>query len=161
MNTRVVYWREGVFSNASLPRDDQANDGSVFRSGDAGSVWYTESGQLVTHSKIGLSVNSTHALIGHGVVDALNRLPIHGRLGRGFQVLIPPSVCESACSLLYEADRKTYGARFEFVVSRQAQPDSTEYRIRIDNREYQRTLSGLRSLLSSVSREGRAAWLRI
>ena len=39
------------------------------------------------------------------------------------------------------------------------QPEPVEYRVRIDNREYQVTLARLRYLVSMASREGHAAWI--
>jgi hypothetical protein len=38
---------------------------------------------------------------------------------------------------------------------------AVEYRIQIDNREYQRSLSRLQYLLSTASREGRIVWIAI
>lgn len=131
------------------------------RTGAAGCVWVDEAGQLETDSRVELSANTTHALLGHGVVDVLNTLPIEGTLGEGAEVLIPPAVLEDVCSIFYEADRKTYGASYEFVVGRGNDPEPIEYRLRIDNREYQATLSRLTFLTSSASREGNAVWLRI
>ena len=96
-------------------------------------------------------------MIGHGVVDALNALPIEGRVGDGEDALIPPAVLEDACSLFYEADRKTYGAIYEFVVATRLESELVEYRVRVDNREYQAALSRLTFLTSTASREGDVA----
>jgi hypothetical protein len=136
-----------------------------YRSGEAGYVWLAENGALETDTRVALSANSAHALLGHGVVEALNELPLDGRLGSGLEVIVPPASLEDARSMFYEADRKTYGARYEFVVEPEdaAREDSSdvEYRIRIDNREYQRTLTRLTYLMTMASREGRAVWLRL
>ncbi len=128
------------------------------RRGAAGLAWLGPSGQLESETRVDLMPNSAHALIGHGVVDELNELPLQGRLGSGLQVLIPPAMLDQVLRILYAADTKTYGAVYEFVV---ASLTSVEYRIQIDNREYQRTLSRLQFLVSAGSREGRSAWLSI
>lgn len=136
--------------------------GVAWRTGEAGFVYPDPAveGQLVAERRIALSANTTHALLGHGVVDELNRLPLQGRLGSGLQVLIPPPQLEPVRDVLYKADDKTYGAAYEFEIASDAQA-GIEYRIRIDNREYQHTLSGLQFLLRTAANEGMAAWLRI
>jgi hypothetical protein len=128
------------------------------RRGEAGVAWLEPGGQLETEARIELSPNSAHALIGHGVVDALNELPLQGRLGSGLQVIIPSPILDAARSIFYGADTKTSGAVYEFVVERHP---AVEYRIQIDNREYQRSLSRLQYLLSTASREGRIVWIAI
>jgi hypothetical protein len=96
------------------------------------------------------------------VVDALNELPLKGRLGSGLQVLISPQQLEPARQLFYRADERTYGETHEFVLGTGSNRcDPVEYRIRIDNREYQHTLSGLQYLLRIASREGMAVWMSI
>ena len=65
--------------------------------------------------------------------------------------------------IFYEADRRTYGPRWvgvEFVAARCSEPP-TEYRIAIDNREYQRTLSRLQYLASTAARHGNGVRIRI
>lgn len=132
-----------------------------YRTGDAGRVWFSRTGELETDVRVRLSANSTHALIGHGVVDALNALPLDGQLGEGRQVLLAPAVLEAAGRVFTEADRNTYGGSWEFVAGVGEEPDQVEYRLCIDNREYQVTLARLRYLVSMASREGQAAWIRI
>jgi hypothetical protein len=149
---RVIYLREGAVGEAHAPR---------LRCGAAGCAWLTEDGSMASETRVQLSANSTHALLGHGVVDALNELAIQGKLGRGLEVIIPSEVLDLARSIFYEADGKTYGASHEFSLGHGVGAGRVEYRIRIDNREYQRTLSALQFLLSSASREGRLVWLRI
>jgi hypothetical protein len=130
-----------------------------FRTGAAGRVWLGERGELETDERVRLSANAVAALAGHGVLDALNRLPLEmGRLGEGREVLVPQASLDAAADILTEADRKTYGAVWEFVVGRQ---DGAEYRVRVDNREYQRALARLRDLIVAASRQGFAVWLRI
>jgi hypothetical protein len=132
-----------------------------YRTGEAGRVWYSGTGELETDVRVRLSANSTHALIGHGVVDALNALPLDGQLGEGRQVLLAPAVLEAAGRVFSEADRNTYGGFWEFVAGVREEPEPVEYRVRIDNREYQVTLARLRYLVTMASREGQAAWIRI
>ena len=120
-----------------------------------------EGGDIQTDVRVELSANSTHALIGHGVLKELNRLPLDGRLGDGRQVLLPPAVLDDASAVIARADRRTYGGAWEFVAGVVEEPERIEYRVRIRNREYQVTLARLTFLMSTASREGRAAWIRI
>ena len=132
-----------------------------FRTGEAGEVWVDESGEIHTDRRVGISANSTHALLGHGVIEELNRLPLEGEVGEGTDVLIPHAVLEEAQGVFYDADRKTYGDTWEFVVAAGEASGLVEYCVRVHNREYQRTLSRLTFLLGSASRAGRAVRLRV
>ena len=130
-----------------------------FRAGAGGRVWLSERGELETDERVRLSANTVHALEGHGVLDALNRLPLEmAKLGEGRDVLVPQAALDEVADILTEADRKTYGAQYEFVVARE---HGAEYRIRIENREYQRALARLRDLVVQAGRQGFAVWLRI
>ena len=130
-----------------------------YRTGAGGRVWLSERGELELDERVRLSANTVHALAGHGVLDALNRLPLElGRLGDGREVLVPQASLDEAADILTDADRKTYGASYEFVV---ASEPGVEYRIRIENREYQRALARLRDLIVGAGRQGYAVWLRI
>ncbi len=160
MAVRVRYVRD---ADSPIP-------GIEWRRGEAGFVLQADDGRLVAEHRMVLSANTAHALFGHGVVDELNRLPIQGRLGSGLQVLVPPAQLEPVRDVLYRADTKTYGADYEFALELRGparagggdeadQPEKVEYRIRIDNREYQHTLSGLQFLLRTAANEGMAAWL--
>ncbi len=131
----------------------------ALRVGDAGWVWINEAAELETNTRVHLSPNTTHALLGHGVVDVLNELPLEmGPLGDGRDTLVPQALLEDASAMLYEADRKTYGAVHEFVLARER---GRELRLRIDNREYQRSLARLQDLVRGASRAGHAVRLRI
>ena len=130
-----------------------------FRTGAGGRVWLSERGELETDERVRLSANTVHALEGHGVLAELNRLPLElGRLGEAREVLVPQAALDDAADILTEADRKTYGASFEFVIARDAR---NEYRVRIENREYQRALARMRDLIVAAGRQGFAVWLRI
>jgi hypothetical protein len=129
--------------------------------GEAGHVWVDASGDLQTDTRVALSPNTTHALLGHRVVAELNRLDLDGTLGGGLDVLVRPPRLDAVADVLYEADRTTYGALYEFVVSRDQGHPGLEVRLRIDNREYQRSLARLQFLITTASREGRAVRLRI
>jgi len=131
------------------------------RSGAAGFVWLGARGDLESDTRGELSANTTHALRGHGVVDALNALELEGRVGGGVEAVVPPAALDPARSVFVDADRTTYGAAHEFVVARRDLPDRTEYRIRIDNREFQIALARLTVLATQASREGKALWIRI
>lgn len=157
---RVVY----------LSGSREAGDPAILRTGEAGYLIVEANNQFSTETRVQLSANSTHALLGHGVVDALNELPIQGRVGRGRDVIIPPGELHTARRVFYAADAKTYGQDYEFVVDepdeggeseKNEDGEEVEYRIKIDNREYQHALSGLQYLLSTASSEGIAVWIRI
>jgi hypothetical protein len=130
-----------------------------FRSGAGGHVWLGEGGAFERDTRVRISPNTTHALLGHGVVEALNRLPLMGELGNGLETVIPQAELRAAAEILYEGDRKTYGGTWEFEVG--FDTSGTLYRIRIDNREYQSGLLRLTDLLNAASRIGYAVWLRI
>jgi hypothetical protein len=134
---------------------------SLLRSGEAGFLWIGEDGAFQTDTRVELSFNTTHALLGHGVVDALNELALEGRVGEGVEAILPAAILDSARAVFIDADRTTYGATHEFVLASRSDPDPTEYRIRIHNREYQAALTRLTDLTSSASREGKAVWVRI
>jgi hypothetical protein len=130
-----------------------------YRTGVGGRVWLSERGELEVDERVRLSANTVHALEGHGVLGELNRLPLEmGKLGDGREVLVPQFALDEAADILTEADRKTYGATYEFVVARDA---GAEYRIRIENREYQRALARMRDLIVAAGRQGFAVWWRI
>jgi len=148
---RVVYLKSDVAEPAACP----------LRTAEAGCAWFSADGAFVRDTRLQISANSTHALLGHGVVAQLNELPLEGVLGGGCDVLIPQAHLDAARALLFEADRKTYGASYAFAVAAEVEPEPVEYRLRIDNREYQSTLSHLTFLLSVASREGLAVWIRI
>lgn len=141
--------------------DENAEGTSLLRTGEAGTLWIGENGSFDSDTRVALSFNTTHALLGHGVVDALNRLALEGRVGAGVEAVLPAMVLDAARDLFIDADRTTYGAIHEFSVGSRADPTPTEYRIRIHNREYQASLAHLTFLASSASREGKAVWIRI
>ena len=151
LQRKQIYLQPEQFESPPVP----------FRTGEAGEVWVGEAGEIHSDRQLRISANSTHALLGHGVVDALNRLPLEGELGRGRDVMIPHAVLEDAQLVFYEADRKTYGGSWEFAVPSGDGTESVDYRVRVHNREYQRTLSRLTFLLGSAGRAGRAVRLRI
>ena len=129
--------------------------------GNGGHVWIDERGDLETDTRVELSSNSVVALRGHGVADALNRLPLEmGELGVGRDVLVPQHALDDAARIFVEADRFTYGATWELPALREGGPPPIEYRLVIDNREFQRTLARLQFLVSTASRAGHAVRLR-
>lgn len=148
---RVVY----------LTADEFAEPPPPFRTGAAGIVRVGDDGALEQETRLRISANSSHALTGHGVVAALNALGLEGELGGGAPVLIRPALVPTARRILYEADRKTYGGRWEFVVAREEGPEPVEYRVAVVNREYQKTLVRLVDVLNRASRFGEAAWLEL
>ncbi len=149
---RVVYYDHGA--------RDAVQPG--FRFGEAGGVHVTSEGDVETDSRVPIGPNSLHALEGHGVVADLNRLPlVTGPIAPGRDAVLRPFGLEDASRILYEADRKTYGGVHEFVVHESDVPERVQYRIVIDNREYQRTLSRLQYLVTLASREGFGVRIRL
>ena len=72
--------------------------------------------------------------------------------------MLRPSALDAAAHIFYEADRMTYGHVWELVIGMRA---GVEYRLVIDNREYQRTLSRLQFLVTRASRQGLGVRLRL
>ena len=130
-----------------------------FRCGEGGHVWLADDGGFERDTRVRISSNTTHALLGHGVIAALNRLPLMGELGSGRDTVVPQAELRAAAEILYEADRNTYGGEWEFEVGIDA--SGAACRVRIDNREYQKGLLRLTDLLNSASRIGHGVWLRI
>lgn len=140
-----------------------ADPPSPFRAGEVSSFEWGE-GDVVTRARVAVAPNSLHALYGHGVVDALNRLPLAlGPIAPRSDAVLRAIALSEASRILYEADRTTYGRSWEFTVAGNAESaeGGVEYRIAIDNREYQRTLSRLQYLVVLAGREGRAVRLRL
>ena len=99
------------------------------------------------------------------MVDQLGQLDFAiGPLTPGRNAVLSPAAIDEAAYILYEADRKTYGTTWEFAIGRGQGPDPSqpvEYRIRIDNREYQRTLARLQFLVTTAGRLGLGARFRL
>jgi len=129
-----------------------------FRSGEAGLVHPDPDGGFHSDADVQIGPNSLHALLHHGVVEALARLPhALGSMDPGSDTIIQPTALDAAVGILYEADRMTYGRTWEFVVQGGDADDrnsDTELRIVIDNREYQRTLARLQFLVTTASHRG-------
>ncbi len=116
----------------------------------------------VSESEVRIGPNSHCALVHHGVADELTALPdARGRAGSGQDLLVAPGSGEAVAHIFYEADRKTYGARYDFLALAQEVPEAVHYRIAIDNREYQQTLSQLQFLSTTAAHHGRGLRIRI
>ena len=120
-------------------------------------MWLDGEGRPATDTRVRVSANSTHALEGHGVLAELAKLPLEGTLGDGRDVVVPQGALAAAAQVFYDADRNTYGGTWEFVVETAG---SIEFRVKVDNREYQRSLLRLTDLLNLASRQGHAVRLR-
>ena len=132
-----------------------------FRTGAAGLVRIDAGGEIELEERLRISANTVHALIGHGVVDRLNALAPEGTLGSGAPVLFRPALVEAARSVLYDADRTTYGGAWEFLVEKQEGDPPLEYRVAVVNREYQVTLVRLVDVFNRASRHGEAVWIAL
>ncbi|MDG2049391.1 MAG: hypothetical protein P8M78_04440 [Myxococcota bacterium] len=153
MASKIIYFSHNA---------DKMEISPPFRSGDAGAVWSSEEGGFETDTQVEISPNSLHALHGHGVVLGLQKLTAAiGEVGSGQDAVFAPSGVEKALRLFYEADRKTYGARHDLLVRGSRNEGEPEYRIVIDNREYQRTLSRLQYLCSTAARMGQGIRIRV
>ncbi len=150
MSQRVQYF--DPFSDVHPP----------FRCGEAGVVWLSEEGFLETDTRVSIDPNAYHSLFAHGVVDALARLPLDlGPLCEGGEAVFAPPSMPEALRIFYEADRETYGARHDLLVARAWGSPPIDYRIEVDNREYQRTLSQLQFLASQAARMGQGLRLKL
>lgn len=132
-----------------------------FRTGVAGLVRLDADGEIELEERTRLSANTLHALEGHGVLDRLGELELEGTFGDAAPVLVRPSLVEDARSILYEADRTTYGNESEFVVARVDGDPPVEYRVAVANREYQVGLVRLIDVFNRASRFGQAVWLAL
>jgi hypothetical protein len=133
-----------------------------FPQGEAGPVVVKLDGEWTTRTEVWISPNSHCALIHHGVAGDLNAIPeCEGLAGSGRDALLPPSATEAVAGVFYEADRKTYGASYDFLAFEQDLPEPIHYRIEIDNREYQATLSRLQFLSTTAARHGYGLRIRI
>ena len=130
-----------------------------FRSGDAGFVVPDAEWGFATDTQVRIPPNALHALEQHRVVAQLNELEfVTDPIAPGRDAVLRPTALEAAAHILYEADRKTYGRTWEFEIGR---ADGFAYRIVIDNRGYQRTLSQLQFLVTSAGRQGLGVRLRL
>ena len=144
-----------IYYDPSKPADAQA----PFRTGIAGRVELHADGMIRLEPVVELSPNSLHALWGHREVEALRRCaPDEMHLEPRVETLVPPTAIDACVHVLYQADRNTYGNAFEFVV---AESNGDEFRLRVDNREYQRSLSRLQFLFTSSARSGLGIYLRL
>lgn len=153
MVPRVLYYDHARPGEASNP---------PFVEGEAGVVWFDERGFAQTDTRVVISANSVQALRGHGELRRLAEIGGgFGQVGDGKDAVLGPEVVEKALQIFYEADRQTYGATHEFLVAPAALDQTIEFRIRIDNREYQRTLSRLQFMTSTAARHGQGIRLRV
>lgn len=144
-----------------LAPDDWHDPPPPFRTGAAGLLRLDAQGDFELDERLRISANSAHALIGHGVVEGLNALGPEGTLGEGLPVVFRPALVTAARSLLYAADPTTYGGAFDFVVAVDTGPPPTEFRVAVDNREYQVTLVRLVDVFQRASRRGEAVWITL
>ncbi len=150
MSSRVVYFDHSAQTE---------NPSAPFRIGEAGFVWVDENGDMTSDTRVLIPPNTVHALHAHGVIEQINALDLSfGPLGEGREAVVAPGTVEDVTRIFYEADRMTYGQVHDLCV---AAIDGTEYRIVIDNREYQRTLSRLQFLSGTAARLGRGLRFRI
>ena len=150
MSARVIYFDHEAVTEAPV---------SPFQQGDAGFVWLDDEGNLESDTQVIIPPNSVHAMKAHGVIDQINSLGLAvGVLGEGGEAVVMPGTVEEVTRIFYEADRMTYGQVHDLHVGT---IDDVEYRLVVNNREYQRTLSRLQFLSGTASRMGRGLRLQI
>lgn len=150
MSSRVVYFDHN---------EESSHPESPFKVGEAGFVWVDEEGDMTSDVQVRIPPNTVHALHGHGVVEQLNGIDLSvGPVGRGRDAVVSPGGVEAVARLFYEADRMTYGAIHDLRVDVIGE---IEYRIVIDNREYQRTLSRLQFMSVTAGRLGHGLRLKL
>jgi len=158
---KIVYFDHAARAEGAGPVPGDPAQGP-FAWGEAGMVWVEPDGAIDTDTQGRIPPNARCALHGLGVVEALEALgPVVGPIAPGRDAVLGPAQVEPALRILYEADRRTYGARHDLRVHVTPPPDATEYRIVIDNRGYQRTLSQLQFMTSTAARLGRGVRLRV
>ncbi len=149
---RIVYYDHGERAEAQ-PR---------FPHGEAGPVVVASNGEWTADTEVWISPNSHCALLNHGVARELGAIEsVEGSVGNGLDALVAPAAAERVARIFYEADRQTYGARYDFLACLDEAPVRVEYRIQIDNREYQQTLSRLQFLATTAARHGHGIRLRL
>jgi hypothetical protein len=149
------------FDQSRGPSRHRAPD-PPYRGGEAGFVWLSEEETFETDTRVVLTPNTYHSLVAHGVVDQLALLKIQmGPLAVGSEAVLSPTALPEALRIFYEADRMTYGARHDLLVASGWGAPPTDYRIIVDNREYQQSLSQLQFLTSQASRLGHAVRLKL
>ena len=145
--------------------DPEAETCPPFREGEAGVVWLDGDGVLETDTRVRISPNSYHSLFAHGVIDRLAKLPLLlpdlGPPGEERQAVISPAAMPDALRIFYDADRETYGVRHDLLVAEAFGEPPADYRVAVDNREYQRTLSQLQFLANQASRMGHGLRLQL
>ena len=150
MPSRVIYFDHEGEADSFVP---------PFQQGEAGFVWLDEGGDLTSDTQVIIPPNSVHAMKAHGVIDQINGLGLAmGLLGQGGEAVVMPGTVEDVTRIFYDADRMTYGQVHDLQVGT---VDEVEYRLVVNNREYQRTLSRLQFLSGTASRMGRGLRLQI
>lgn len=133
-----------------------------YRTGEAGLVWLSDEDIFETDTQVCLSPNTYHSLFEHGVIEQLAVLPLEmGPLDHDSEAVLTPSALTGALPILYEADRQTYGVRHDLLIAQAWGSPPTDYRIVVDNREYQRSLSQLQFLASRASRMGHGLRIKL
>lgn len=164
MSSRVVYYEPRYEPRPAAPLRATPTEASPtpFRCGEVGVVWLSDEGFLETDTRVMLGPNSYHSLVAHGVVEALGKLLLElGPLEPGSEAVLAPASMPAAIHLFYEADRETYGVSHDLLVARAWGSPPRDYRIAVDNREYQRTLSKLQFVASEAGRMGHGLRLRL
>ncbi len=142
--------------------DPRSDAGPPFRRGEAGVVWLSDDGFFETDTRVELAPNSYHSLFAHGVVESLAALPLDvGPLREGGEAVLSPTAMTDVLRVFYEADRQTYGAEHDLLIAAEFGSPPIDYRLAVDNREYQRTLSKLQFLASQAAHMGHGLRLKL
>jgi hypothetical protein len=155
---------EIVYYDPGRPLDAQPG----FRSGEAGIVDFTlDDAEQARLARVAIPPNACHALVELGAAARLSALPLEvGPVAHGHEAVLFPAALERAIAILYELENelwrggRDYGA-LELVVGASAGESPTEYRLRFDRREFERSLLRLVDLLHAAWRAGRGVRLRL
>lgn len=156
--TGAVTAAKTIYYDHTRPAHEQPE----FPTGEAGPVVVRARGEVVGETTVWISPNARCALVYHGAAAALASLPgWQGVVGNGTVAVVGPGGAEAVAEIFYEADRKTYGGQWDALARERVGPARIHYRIAIDNREYQRTLSQLQFMAMTAARSGHGLRLRL
>ena len=131
-----------------------------FRAGEAGIIDFTlDDAAQARLAHVAIPPNACHALVALGVTSRLNLLPLEvGPIAHGREAVLFPSALERAIEILYAFENELWSGERDFgsielVVD--ALDAATEYRLRFDRREFERSLLRLIDLFHAAWRVGR------
>ncbi len=151
-----------VYYDPARPAEAQPG----FRSGEAGIIDLTlDDAAQARLARVKIPPNACHALVGLGVVERLNLLPLEvGPIAPGREAVLFPGSLERAIEILYALENELWNgsrdyAALELTVAAGSDARPVEYRLRFDRREFERSLLRLIDLFHAAWRAGRGVRL--